>query len=431
MSSSRPLRVALTGELFAFPTGTGATTRVTAIGRGLCEAGAHVHVFPTRYVERDPRTALNTETHGIASGLPFTYTSGTSVRPSTFAGRRWARTRGIGASVTPFTWRTPPDAVLLFTGHTVAVPLLNRIASFSRRAAMLFDACELPYVYEQDSLSRRMEEQLYTPYFYRVYDGFMVISECLERYFAARSRVDARMIRIPILVDVDRFALAPAGPRLERPYIAYTGALGDSKGILDLVRAFSRVASRFPAVDLALSGSPPEGPYQDRVMRMAADLGIGGRVRMLGIVPNESFPTLLRNATALVMPHPKGVFSDAAFPTKLGEYLASGTPTVATDVGEVGRFVRDDVDVFLVPPDDPEALAARLASVLAGPSHARAVGDAGQRTARREFDYRYHGRRLADFLGELVETRRRPRRAGRRPVNARHSRHCSGPEERL
>lgn len=396
-------RILLAGGKFAFPHGTGSTTRVLAIARGLQSAGADVLVLPTGYSSERADVAPNPRPSGIFEGVPFRYAAGTSTRPDAFLQRRIARVKGISGPATEFApWAgQAPDAVLLFTGHTVALPALTRIASATRRAVMLFDGCERPFVYEQDSARRRFEERLYAPVAYRMYDGIFVISEYLQRYFAPRMRRGARTLLVPILVDVDRFADdSPKRPDAPR-YIAYAGELSASKGVHHLVSAFAALADDFPDVTLRVSGSPNPPPYMDRLTGLIRELGIGPRVEFLGTVPYETFPQLLHDATVLVVPHPQGTFSEAAFPTKLGEYLASGTPTVATRVGEIERYVRDGEDIYLVPPDDPHALAASLRSVLLHSEEAAQVGLRGRDTARECFDYRVHGRRLLEFIGDL------------------------------
>ena len=109
----------------------------------------------------------------------------------------------------------------------------------------------------------------------------------------------------------------------------------------------------------------------------------------------------MRAATALVIPHPAADFSAAAFPTKLGEYLASATPVVVTRVGEVEDYVTDGETAFVADPGDPHALAAALDAVLGDRQRAAAVGTAGAALAWREFDIGRQGRRLCEFIEEL------------------------------
>jgi glycosyltransferase involved in cell wall biosynthesis len=399
-------RVLLAGDIFSFPHGTGSTTRVLAFARGLQHAGADVLVVPTSYSNHRPTEALNPHATGAFEGVPFKYAAGTATRPDNFVRRRVAQVRGMTGAATPFLmWDgRPPDSVILFTGHSYVLPMTARLATALRGAALLFDGCEQPFVYEQESARRRLEERAYTPVGYRIYDGVIAISEHLQRYFAARTGAGTRIIRVPILVDPERFAglRAPADVR----YVGYSGELSESKGVHDLIRAFACVADDFPDVVLRISGSPNPAAYIDRLLVLARELGIAPRVEFLGTVPYSEFPGLLQGAEVLVVPHPSGTFSDAAFPTKLGEYLSSGTPTITTRVGEVDRYVRDGEDVYLVPPNDHAALAAALRRVLGDPSTAAAVGVRGRATAERCFDYRLHGRRLLDFIGDLDRRRR-------------------------
>lgn len=406
--SQAKTRVLIVGDLFGFPHGTGATTRVLSIARGLLAAGADVRVLVTRYSERESATALNRDARGVFEGVPYAYSTGTSVRPQTFMQRRLSPVKGILGSAGQIVSLEgdPPDAVLLFTGHTLALPTVTRLATLSRGSVLLFDGCEKPYVYEQGSSVRRAEERIYTPVMYRLYDGVFAISDYLVRYFASRIRSGARIMKVPILVDLDRFTppqhvARPAPPR----YIAYTGALAESKGVHILIRAFATIADEFPDLKLRLSGGRSPQSYEDGLVRLAKALGVANRVEFVGVVAYEEFPPLLQGADALVVPHPRGEFSNAAFPTKLGEYLASGTPTIATRVGEVDRYVADGVDLYLAPPDDPARLAQRVRHVLLHPDEAAVVGAKGRETARKHFDCRVHGRRLLLLIRDLRAAR--------------------------
>ncbi len=398
------MRIFLAGDIFSFPHGTGSTARVLALARGLQHAGADVLVVPTSYSDHGPTETLNPSCSGCFEGVPFEYAAGTSTRPASFLERRIAQAKGMTGAALPFArWSGgTPDAVILFTGHSTVLPIATRLITALRGASLLFDGCEQPFVYEQDSRLRRVEERLYTPLAYRFYDGILAISEHLEGYFESRIRPGARIIRVPILVDPDRFPdvkarSGPEGPR----YIGYSGELSDSKGIQDLLKAFAAVTEEFPTASLRISGSANPAAYMDTLTRLAGELGILSRVEFIGTVPYSEFPGLLQGTEVLVVPHPSGTFSDAAFPTKLGEYLASGTPTIATRVGEVDRFVRDGEDVYLVQPGNLGALAAALRRVLRNPEGAARVGEHGRQTARRHFDYRLHGQRLLQFVRDL------------------------------
>lgn len=358
----------------------------------------------TRYSERDLASAKNRDAAGTFEGVPYAYSTGTSVRPPRFIQRRLSPWKGLLGATGPILSLEgdPPDAVLLFTGHTLALPLVTWLATRMRHSVLLFDGCEKPYVYEQDSVARRAQERVYPPVMYRLYDGVFAISDYLVRYFALRIRGDARVMRMPILVDVDRFDPPRRARTAGRPgYIAYSGELSEAKGVHTLIRAFAGIADTHPDVRLRISGNGNPPAYKDHLTKLAKMLGVAERVDFVGMVAYEEYPRLLQEAEVLVVPHARGEFSKAAFPTKLGECLASGTATIASRVGEVARYVDDGTDLYLVPPDDPVALAQRLSQVMRHPEEASLVGSRGREAARRHFDYQRHGQRLLAFVQDL------------------------------
>ena len=77
------------------------------------------------------------------------------------------------------------------------------------------------------------------------------------------------------------------------------------------------------------------------------------------------------------------------------EASASARPVIASDLPALAELVQDGVTGLLVPPEDPEQLAAALSGLLDAPERARAMGEAGRRWAVTERTWaanaaRYH-----------------------------------------
>ena len=83
---------------------------------------------------------------------------------------------------------------------------------------------------------------------------------------------------------------------------------------------------------------------------------------------------LLRGAAALVVP---SIYE--GMPLVILEAMEAGVPVVVSRVSGIPEVVEDGVTGWLVPPEDPAALAAALSEVLDRPDEARRRGDAGRR----------------------------------------------------
>ncbi|MDT3670433.1 MAG: glycosyltransferase [Aromatoleum sp.] len=128
------------------------------------------------------------------------------------------------------------------------------------------------------------------------------------------------------------------------------------KGYLHLVRAFARVAGRFPDVVLVLIGAGRQsGELRDEVRR----LGIEDRVVLPGTVPDAL--RFLRAFDLWAMPS-----LEEGFPLALLEAMAAGLPVIASDIPSMRDLVAG-AGGALVPPADDVALADALAEHLVLP----------------------------------------------------------------
>jgi glycosyltransferase involved in cell wall biosynthesis len=165
----------------------------------------------------------------------------------------------------------------------------------------------------------------------------------------------------------------------------YVGHLYDYKGIPTVLES----AARLPDVHFHLVGGWPEDIH--RQQRRTQELRLAS-VTFHGLKPHSAVPRFLWHADVLLLPlsqhHPSAAWTS---PLKLGEYLASGTPVVATDVPALRDWVTDD-EVEFVPPDDAGALAEGIRRVLRDKARAEQLRVAGLRKAQ---DFSYKRRAIA------------------------------------
>jgi glycosyltransferase involved in cell wall biosynthesis len=200
------------------------------------------------------------------------------------------------------------------------------------------------------------------------------------------------------IVPVERgAAIAAAGLDPERRYVAFVGALGERVAWDTFVEAFAIVAATRPDATLLIVG---DGPQERDVDALVERLDLGAQVIRTGHVDPVRVAQLTGAATVcLVALRPYFQARIGASPMKLTEYFARGRAVVAMAMAGVQEMIEESDAGVVVPPDDPEALAAAIGDFLDDPERADACGAAGRRAALERWSWHM----LADRIVPLLE----------------------------
>jgi glycosyltransferase involved in cell wall biosynthesis len=179
--------------------------------------------------------------------------------------------------------------------------------------------------------------------------------------------------------------LAPMERRPPTPPMLVTvGQLIARKRQADVLRAMWILRERRPDLRYRIIG---DGPERDVLAHLARELGLADRVEFTGRLPHEDALRYGREASVFVMPS-----TDEAFGVAYVEAMAAGVPAIGArgepgpeDIAELGHGLR------LVPPADPEALAAEIDTLLDGDWGQR-IGAAAQATVTAHFTWEACGR---------------------------------------
>lgn len=182
-------------------------------------------------------------------------------------------------------------------------------------------------------------------------------------------------------VDVARFDGASrrdalADPRLDVPGVPLVGSVGclaPRKDYATLLAALARLAGRHD-FRCAIAG---DGPERAALEAHAAKLGLSGRVVFLG--ERSDVDRLLPAFDVFTLSS-----REEGIPNALLEAMAAARPCVATRVGGNAEVLEDGRTGWLVPAQDPEALAGALAEALSRPDEAARRGAAARRAMLEE-----------------------------------------------
>ncbi|HET9672889.1 MAG TPA: glycosyltransferase family 4 protein, partial [Actinomycetota bacterium] len=299
---------------------------------------------------------------------------------------------GTVARIAPQAYRRTRDALTAFRPDVVHAhePLTPSVSMFATLAAR---APVVATVHAFLDRSRAME--LSAPVLRRVWRKVTVgvaVSNAAAS-FLHRALPEAEVEIVPNGVDLAAFAHPAAMDLPEGRRIGWVNRLDPQKGFPVTVAAFAKVVATLPDARLIVAG---EG--RDREALGLLSDAVRERVHLLGTVPNDRIPSVHAACEAFV----SSAWGQESFGIALVEAMAAGLPVVATDIPGYREVVAHGVEGLLVPPRDPEALAAGLVRVLTEPGLSARLGEAGRERAR-SYDWSIVVDRLEALYGRAVE----------------------------
>ena len=109
----------------------------------------------------------------------------------------------------------------------------------------------------------------------------------------------------------------------------------------------------------------------------------------------------LASADILCMTRINSPFANAGFPFKLGEYLATGNPVIATDVSDIGLYLEDKKNVVLAQPSSSESLIEAIRYLISEPEKRKAIGLMGLKKCEETFNPEINGKKLSSFITKV------------------------------
>lgn len=191
--------------------------------------------------------------------------------------------------------------------------------------------------------------------------------------------------------DLPRLGVEMGADESRPLVLATVGRMAEQKAYPVLFDALARLDALDQGVPwrLAMFG---DGPLRAELEALAAAKGLADRIVFAGF--RDDVPRWLSAVDAIVF---SSIFE--GLPMALLEALAAATPVVSTRVGGIPDALVADREALLVPPRDPEALAAAIAR-LADPALRATLGEAG----RRRFEAEFTARRMVERYESLYRS---------------------------
>jgi glycosyltransferase involved in cell wall biosynthesis len=381
-----------------FPIGMAPTNRILAYSSGLIENGVDVEVISSKRIFKDEVKLNNIQSKGVVDGVHYKYPHFFSTKGKKISFIRYydeivlrfkvffiilqrKRTQKIDFIFFSF------DDIFSLKAYTTLTKLLN--------IPIVFVADEYP-IPIRDFMQNSVPEALRIKYikYHKNFKVRLLMSKALENFYNTNIYPLPSFI-LNSIINTKRFDELRI---VSKNVICYMGNLSLAKDNVDnIIEAFSFISSEYPELELHLYGKPNE--KDDFFLNeLILKLGLNQKVFFKGQVPSYLVPEILCNSKILVNSQPITKRAEGGFPTKLAEYLMTEVPSIFTDSGDIGLYIKDGVNGYIVEPCNPHLYSQKIKQILINYEEAKNVAIAGKIYIMENFNSKKVTRELLDFL---------------------------------
>ena len=389
------MSIVIFGDSFSFPEGDAATNRVHTYAKGFNENGITVHVicFANEY---------NSPGDGMINGINFYHPFRQMERSKYFIIRNWQKLIKYFNTIVLLKRINKKDKIIFITVYTMQlfIHLFAWCLSGFTNSKLIKECGEHPLRLYQKGVFNKWQGLFKLYIESRLCDGIFCISRFLVDLYKQHGLPQRKLLLIPSTVDPARFIQEGDKP-LPYKYIGYFGGLTFKRDNIDvLIKAFAVMSNKHPDVHLVVGGFCTE-KEKNQIEKLILDLKISKKVNLLKYLTRQEIIRYIIHSDILVMVRGKDMESQASFPSKLTEYLATSKPVVTVNVGEISDYLTDGVNSFLVEPGDYDRLALKLDYVLNNYELALKIAQRGKQLTDTTFNYNYQAVRIIQYIETL------------------------------
>lgn len=236
---------------------------------------------------------------------------------------------------------------------------------------------------------------------YNMVDGVIAISRLLEDHYKSKG---IPTVRIPGIHDVEKLPYrTEVTNEKEINFIFGGNVFGGKEQFSELLLALKSIKWDEKSVHLHIYGAGKEevlASLNENARRSYADLE--GVIVFHGRVTQREMATACMHSDFGVFFRPDRRSSHAGFPTKLGEYLAAGTPVITNDTGDIATVLHNKCNGYLINQATETEIAAVIQKCLdlSIPEYALMRMNA-RKTAKEILDYSTYHKQIAVFFEAL------------------------------
>ena len=179
----------------------------------------------------------------------------------------------------------------------------------------------------------------------------------------------------------------------KKKQILFSGTLYAGKGYQDLIRAFAKLAKKYPDWNVVLAGNGEV----EKGRAISKELGIANQVEFLGWVSGEQKDKAFRESMIFCLPS----YAEG-FPMAVLDAWAYGLPVITTPVGGIPDVAKDGENMLLFNPGDIDILAQQMEKMIINDELRKSIAEKSTLLARTIFNINSINKQLGNIYEELT-----------------------------
>jgi glycosyltransferase involved in cell wall biosynthesis len=229
-------------------------------------------------------------------------------------------------------------------------------------------------------------------------DKIIIIQENYSISSSILSNYIDKIVVVPCGADVDKFV--PSTLPKDKNTIFFLSLLDEFhkyKGLEYLLKAIKIVKNQINDVKLVVGG---KGSLMEHFQQQASSLGLSDNVEFHGFIPDDKITEYYCRANVFVLPSTSSIQEGFGIVTL--EALACKTPVITTEIVGVSSDLKKENAGLIIPPRDPDALAAAIIKILGSEDMQREMGENGRRLVKDKYTWKTIAEMTEKVYNELI-----------------------------
>jgi glycosyltransferase involved in cell wall biosynthesis len=384
----------------SFPIGMALTNRLLYLAKGIQNLEYGISVLCVRPTEVW-NCIYNSNSAGVYEGISYKYVI-TPVRSKFFLIRRLKDLISIFSSfLLILNERKDKKVMIIFFGHYPVYEFLLTLFCKLFQISVNKEESEHPSIFFRQNELGKLAYAFYIGVTYKLFSNIFVMTDNLLLFFKSKKISADKLHKLPNALYLPLFkerSSYDCNLAIPATYIAFSGTYNDKKdGILSFLEVFKIINSCKPEIKLVVIGEGNESERKSMLERIK-DLELENQVYLLGRVSSPLVPSILNKARILISYRPPSLQADYGFPTKIIEYLSTGLPIATTLTGELGNYLFDKQNAFIIPSENICSASKIIIDALNNYELSIEVGRNGFKLIKNNFEAVNVAKRMVEIL---------------------------------